>query len=480
MTVTNNGNASIVDNYIDIFSDSNCTSKVGTITGTSGTFSGLTANKTYYVRANASNGTYRGYSSVATTSTYQYPYITGVTTSALTIGSAQSISLYNPLGRSVSVYMKKDSTSGTTLFSGSTSSTSYSFTPTASTLYNSIPTASSGNCVYYVTYGGSIPATKSGTYKVKGNNAEAPSFSSFNITNTNTTATNLTGSSSIFIAGMSSCKFSIPSSSRATSSYGATLDHYNFAWSNGAGQSANYSSSSEVTATIQNGNSSTVSVTAYDKRGQYKTASKSITLISPSHASGVMNTVRQNGINNTTFLNGSITYWGGDWANGSSRSNNLNKVEYRVNKTGSYYDITSSVKSYSSTSTSGKLKTLTLTSNRIQVHANGSSGGFSIGSVNTIEVFVTTGPTTSVSYDNRQKVAEIVVSSGVFGLSRFKSSDGKYHYGISCMPVSERTLKVDGTTESTGATYVGADGLYIGRCPSDLVCLILIRRYVKI
>ena len=48
------------------------------------------------------------------------------------------------------------------------------------------------------------------------------------------------------------------------------------------------------------------------------------------------------------------------------------------------------------------------------------------------------------------------------------------------MPVSERTLKVDGTTESTGATYVGADGLYIGRCPSDLVCLILIRRYVKI
>ena len=485
MSVTNNGNASIVNNYIDLFTDSGCTNKVGTITGTSGTFTGLSANKTYYARANASNGTYRGYSSVQSTSTYQYPYVSAVGTANLTIGNQQTLTLYNPLSRNVTIYMKKDSTSGTQLYSGTTTGTSISFTPTASTLYNSIPAATSGNAVYYCTYSSQTVQTKSGTYKVSGNNAQAPTFTDFSYKDTDSLASQLTGKNGvsnpgILISRLSNCEFTVSTAQKATSSYGATLDHYNFAWPNKAGTSANYSSSANVTSTISDGNTNTISVSIYDKRGQYKTVTKSITLITPSHASSNVNTVRRNGIESIVYLNGAISYWAGDWANGSSRPNNLYKVEYRVNKTGSYYDITNAIKSNSTNTTSNKIKTLTLNSNVIQLHANGSSGGFVIGTSYTVEIFVTTGPTTSVSYDNRQKVAEIVVSSGVFGLSRFKSSDGKYHYGISCMPVSERTLKVDGTTESTGATYVGADGLYIGRCPSNLVCLILTRRYVKI
>lgn len=485
MSVTNNGNASIVNNYIDLFTDSGCTNKIGTITGTSGTFTGLSANKTYYTRANASNGTYRGYSSVLSTSTYQYPYVSAVGTANLTIGNQQTLTLYNPLSRNVTVYMKKDSTSGTQLYSGTTTGTSISFTPTASTLYNSIPAATSGNAVYYCTYSSQTVQTKSGTYKVSGNNAQAPTFTDFSYKDTDPLASQLTGKNGvsnpgILISRLSNCEFTVSTAQKATSSYGATLDHYNFAWPNKAGTSANYSSSANVTSTISDGDTNTISVSIYDKRGQYKTVTKSITLITPSHASSNVNTVRRNGIESIVYLNGAISYWAGDWANGSSRPNNLYKVEYRVNKTGSYYDITNAIKSNSTNTTSNKIKTLTLNSNVIQLHANGSSGGFVIGTSYTVEIFVTTGPTTSVSYDNRQKVAEIVVSSGVFGLSRFKSSDGKYHYGISCMPVSERTLKVDGTTESTGATYVGADGLYIGRYPSNLVCLILTRRYVKI
>ena len=485
MSVTNNGNASIVNNYIDLFTDSGCTNKVGTITGTSGTFTGLSANKTYYARANASNGTYRGYSSVQSTSTYQYPYVSAVGTANLTIGNQQTLTLYNPLSRNVTIYMKKDSTSGTQLYSGTTTGTSISFTPTASTLYNSIPAATSGNAVYYCTYSSQTVQTKSGTYKVSGNNAQAPTFTDFSYKDTDSLASQLTGKNGvsnpgILISRLSNCEFTVSTAQKATSSYGATLDHYNFAWPNKAGTSANYSSSANVTSTISDGDTNTISVSIYDKRGQYKTVTKSITLITPSHASSNVNTVRRNGIESIVYLNGAISYWAGDWANGSSRPNNLYKVEYRVNKTGSYYDITNAIKSNSTNTTSNKIKTLTLNSNVIQLHANGSSGGFVIGTSYTVEIFVTTGPTTSVSYDNRQKVAEIVVSSGVFGLSRFKSSDGKYHYGISCMPVSERTLKVDGTTESTGATYVGADGLYIGRYPSNLVCLILTRRYVKI
>lgn len=471
MSVTNNGNAGIVDNFIDLFTDSGCTNKVGTISSTSGTFTGLTANKTYYARANASNGTYRGYSGVPSTSTYQYPYISAVDSSDLTIGNQQKLTLYNPLGRSVNIYMKKDNTSGTTLFSktGATTGTSYSFTPIASTLYNSIPASTSGNCVYYCTYSDHTVSSKSGTYKVSGNNAQAPTFTDFNYKDTDSLASQLTGKNGvnnpgILIAGLSNCEFTVTTSQKATSGYGATLDKYNFSWPNKAGTSANYSSSANVTSTISDGDTNTISVSAYDKRGQYKTVSKTVTLITPTNAIGEINTVRQNGVNATTYLNGAIAYWAGDWANGSSRPNTLLKVEYRVNKTGSYYDITSAVRSNSTSSTSGKIKTLTLKSNVVQLHANGSSGGFTVGTSYTVEVFVTTGLNSTYVYENRQKIAEITVTSGIFGMSRYKDGIGQYHYGFNGLPSSNITVIVNGTMQTLGATYVGADGLYIRRC----------------
>lgn len=451
MSVTNNGNASIVDRYIDLFTDSGCTNKVGTISGTSGTFTGLTANKTYYARANASNGTYRGYSAVPSTSTYQYPYVSAVGTADLTIGNQQTLTLYNPLGRSVDIGMKKDNVSGTTLFSktGATTGTSYSFTPTASTLYSSIPEASSGNCVYYCAYSGHRVSEKSGTYKVSGNNAQAPTFRDFNYKDTDSLASRLTGKNGvnnpgILISGMSNCEFTVTTAQKATSSYGATLDKYNFAWPNGTGAQGNYSSSAAVTGTVQDGNTSKVSVSAYDKRGQYKTVEKNIVLISPSHATSSTSAPRKNGVEATTYLNGSISYWAGDWANGSSRPNTLLKVEYRVNQTGNYYDITSAVTANSSASTSNKIKTLTLTSNTIQLHAKDSSGGFTVGTAYIVEIFVTTGLNTTYKYETRQKVATLSVTSGVFGMARYKDSSGKYHYGFNGLPNSNYTIRVNG------------------------------------
>ena len=468
MSITNNGNAGIVDNFIDLFTDSGCTNKVGTISSTSGTFTGLTANKTYYARANASNGTYRGYSGVPSTSTYQYPYVSAVETSDLTIGNQQKLTLYNPLSRSVDIYMKKDNTSGTTLFSktGATTGTSYSFTPTASTLYNSIPTSTSGSVVYYCVYSNKTVSTKSGTYKVSGNNAQAPTFKDFNYKDTDSLASQLTGKNGvnnpgILISGMSNCEFTVTTSQKATSSYGATLNKYNFSWPNAAGTSRNYSSSANVTSTISDGNTNLISVSAYDKRGQYKTVSKTITLITPTNAKGEVNTVRQNGINATTYLNGAIAYWAGDWANGSSRPNKLLKVEYRINRTGNYYDITNAVTANSTAATSGKIKTLTLKSNVVQLHANGSSGGFTVGTSYTVEVFVTTGLNSTYVYENRQKIAEITVTSGIFGMSRYKDGIGQYHYGFNGLPSSNVTVQVNGTLQTSGATYVGADGLYI-------------------
>lgn len=71
-TVANNGGAAIVDNYIDL-SLSNFGNVIKTISSSSGQFTGLTPATKYYVRANASNGSYRGYSSVTNFTTNEEP-----------------------------------------------------------------------------------------------------------------------------------------------------------------------------------------------------------------------------------------------------------------------------------------------------------------------------------------------------------------------------------------------------------------------
>lgn len=101
MSVTNNGGASIRDYYIDLFSNSGCTNKVGTINGTSGTFTGLTPNTTYYARANASNGTYRGYSAVKTISTYDIAKITSAPN--INHGENLMIGYSNPSGAAMEI-----------------------------------------------------------------------------------------------------------------------------------------------------------------------------------------------------------------------------------------------------------------------------------------------------------------------------------------------------------------------------------------
>ena len=71
-TVTNDGGASIQDYYQDL-SLTNFGTVIQTI-GRTGTFSSLSPGTTYYVRANASNGTYRGYSGVTSfTTVYAAP-----------------------------------------------------------------------------------------------------------------------------------------------------------------------------------------------------------------------------------------------------------------------------------------------------------------------------------------------------------------------------------------------------------------------
>lgn len=73
-SVTSSNNGTVNDHYIDIFTDSACTNKVGTISSNSGTFIGLNPNRTYYIRGNASNAAGRSYTAVKSiTTTFTNP-----------------------------------------------------------------------------------------------------------------------------------------------------------------------------------------------------------------------------------------------------------------------------------------------------------------------------------------------------------------------------------------------------------------------
>lgn len=444
---------------------------------------GLDDNTTYYVRGEASNGTYTGYSNVSAQKTYQFPYVSAITTSSLIIGNQQTISLYNPLKRNITVYMKKDNTSGTQLYSGTTSNkTSFSFTPTAATLYSSIPAANSAKCVYYCVYSSKIAQTKSGTYKVSGGNKQAPTFSAYNYQDTGSVSAALTNKKNVnnpgvLINGLSTCKFIIPTANKATSAYGATLDHYEFKWNNAQSTHADYSSTAEITSSIAHGTASTISVIAYDKRGQHKQVDKSVTIISPSKATSSLKTNRNNGITTTVYLNGSISFWAGNWnkSGDTARPNTLKKIFYKIGSESTEHNITSAVTTYSTNTTSNNIKTYKLNSNAIQLHANGTSGGFPIGTEYIIKIYVNSGITdgsTTTLYDNKSLVATLIVPAGKVGLSRFKDGNNDYHYGINGLPESGHNLLVTGYSQQiasqssvTGKTIsfgIGSGGINRG------------------
>lgn len=160
-SVADNGGSGITDYYVDIFSDSGLTNKVGTNSGSlTGAFSGLSPNTQYYLRANSSNGYYRGYSNVASSKTYQYPYVSSV--DSWLIGDSTKISFYNPLGRQITYYLNVDSETGTNLVSGTTTGNNVTITPDSAQCLSTVTSGYSKTAYAYCTYG-SIKLTGSTT-----------------------------------------------------------------------------------------------------------------------------------------------------------------------------------------------------------------------------------------------------------------------------------------------------------------------------
>lgn len=419
---------------------------------------GLSANTTYNfkLRVRREDSQLTTDSSVVQQTTYDYPHITTVNTNNLIIGNKQKLTLYNPLSRSVTVKMNKDSNSGTQFYSGTTSSTSIEFTPTASTLYASIPNAKSGKCVYSVVYSSSTKTTSQYTYTINEANCK-PAFSNFAYADTEDTITPLTNNNQILVDNNSDCKFTISTSNKAVAKNSASITKYKFEWGSKSSE-ATYSASTDVTSTIYNSTGNTLKVTAIDSRGLSTTVTKTITNIS--YVSAVVNEVtatRSNGVESKTYLSGKFTIWNGNWQNGSNTDydNQLKYIGYRVydgSNWTSYFDITDKVKSAMSNYSNSNYTTITLpVSAKLEIHANGSSGGFTIGKSYTIQILIKDGNSSNIftpySY---QATLQGSVTDGRVGMSRYKDSDGNYHYGINGMPSSDCTVTVKGNINADG------------------------------
>lgn len=293
------------------------------------TMTGLTAGTSYpgtYIVATRKDSGLTTQSTPTDRETEKYPYITSISTSSLVIGNSQTISLYNPLSRSVTIKMNQNSTSGTQLYSGSTTGTSITFTPNANTLYSSIPNSQSGNCVYSATYG--TTTTKSGTYKIKG--TEKPDFSG-GVDVFSDSHYSLTGDSYKVILGYSNMMASIPYSQKASAKNYSSIKTYKMVVGSKSVSTSESPDSAVSLPAINAVTSNQATISAIDSRGL--STAKTVSLTAINYSTIKINSVSAKRVNNIepqTTLSFNVGFWNGNFG---AVKNTIKTIYYRYKKT---------------------------------------------------------------------------------------------------------------------------------------------------
>lgn len=178
-------------------------------TATSGTYtiSSLTANTTYNIltRVKRKDSGLFSQTSSLSVQTYNYPYCTS--TPNFTIGDKLTLPIYNPLGRSVKVYIISNSqTNGGDTITG-TSISGYNNSSWQNWWYARIPSARSGTYKVRVDYGSIQKTTStSGTFSINANNC-MPTIGSTAYIDNNASSVAITGSDSTIVQYFSNLYF---------------------------------------------------------------------------------------------------------------------------------------------------------------------------------------------------------------------------------------------------------------------------------
>lgn len=289
------------------------------VPGISGTvtFTGLTANTTYniYGTFTRSDSGLTSNSGTGSYTTHNYPHITAVGTSNLTIGGSQTLTLYNPMGRTVTIKMYKSD--GTLLHTtGTTTGTSISFTPAAATLYKSIPSNQSANCYYSAICSSPSKTMNTGssyTYKIIGN--ETPTLATANVStyDATTAVTGVTGQTAAggwLVQGLSQLKVAITAAaSPYNSSDGSSISKYEVTFA-GVTKTLSVGTTGGTWGVFNGSGNQTVSIKVTDSRGLSSTITKTVNYIAYRAPSISLTAGRAN--NYGTTVNISASYAGSD------------------------------------------------------------------------------------------------------------------------------------------------------------------------
>lgn len=324
--------------WVDVVADANSTSGSFTV-------SGLSANTSYTIYSDfkrRDSGLWAQTKPSQSVTTYAYPYLNSVP--EFTVGNALTIGVYNPLGRSCTVYVIGDD--GTEILGGTFSGTSISPFNSDSwknNWYKSLPKKKQGTYkARLVCSTGNVNQT-SAPVKYYLNTSDSgfnPTFPVDNVINiTNTLYTDISGAGK-FIKNHNKLTGVIkPMTGQRFAD--VTTGYYNISTSGLSTVKKNYSASN-VAFELGNMSTDTFNVTAVDGRGFTTTVSKTINLVDYNNPGiNAFKIVRQNGIGTKAIIHfeGSYTNW-----TGLSKTNAIQSVKYKIGASGSWKALPTSAK----------------------------------------------------------------------------------------------------------------------------------------
>ena len=309
--------------------------------------------------------------------------------------------------------------------------------------YASIPNNKSGSFYAKVIYGNIVNNSPSKTYSIKDDGTEIPNFNNTDWSySANLTA--LTNNNQCIINGYSEITFSI--NTPATSSYGASISKYQFKW----GSKSKYSNESYK---VSEGNGNVLEVIAIDSRGLSK--STSITLQSgvnyvpytvPILDYSNSYTHRTDGISSETYLtlrgNLSVMKFGTDGITNAISSAQYKVYDYSNNSWSGPYNIP--VNNFN-LSSSGYYSL-----NNFMIHANGSSGGFTVGKRYVIQIILQDANGLLATLTSNL----IQITDGKIARDVYQDSNGDYHQGINGMGDDNFANTIHGSENITDALYI--------------------------
>ena len=324
--------------------------------------SGLSAGTTYNfkLKIRRTDSQLTTESGIVQKSTYPYPFLEYAY--PFTIGQNINIYLFNPLNRTINIYILGNDNSvictATRNIDGSTSIAST--VQEIDSQYASIPNSNVGNYkVRLVVSSLSRDTTVNGAeYRTNTDNCK-PTFSDFTFEDVNATTIALTGNNQNIINRYSNVKAIITALNKATAQKYATMSKYSFVCGNSQ-TNINYNSSETVEGTINGVKSGVFNVYAIDSRTNSTVVTKIANEVIEYNdlIKNSINISRQNGVSETTSLS---IYGKIDLVDFGQVVNSIQSAKYRYKATDSqtwsnYTNITLTVDSNGNFSFNGNIQ----------------------------------------------------------------------------------------------------------------------------